>query len=410
MKQKQIVIVGAGFGGIAAAKALSKFGDQFDITVIDQNDHHVIHGNLYEVAAAPEEITNLTELYQSITLKYTDIFFGSKINFIQAKVAEINSDNQEVVFEGGTLHYDYVIAGFGAGPNFYHIEGAEQFAIPLQSAKDALRIRNQIEFAVETKRLHGKGERVRVVIAGGGVAGVELAAQLQTMLDFVAWKNKLARNNIETVIVEGASHLMPGFPDKVVSAVTNRLKDFGVDIQTHQLVTKVDQHFVELQSGDKFAYDCLVWAAGVAAKPLPVVPEVTPGRGGRIDVDNSFCPALHNNMFIIGDQCCFLDSSHTPLPGTASQAIDQGKYVASAIKDLADGRKVRAHQCKKFPYAIPLGPRWTLYTNGKYLFTGIIGHYMREWVWLKYYISILGTFKGWNFYNFTKRVFEKDLP
>lgn len=409
MKQKQIVIVGGGFGGIAVAKSLAGAGEHYDITVIDQNNHHVIHGNLYEVASSPEELNNLIDLYHSVTLSYEQIFFGTKINFIQARVQEIKSENREIIFNGGSLHYDYLVIALGSRPKFYHIEGADKYAIPLQSATDALKIRNQVEFAVETKKLHGKGDKVRVIVAGGGVAGIELAAQLQTMFDFIAWKNNFPRHNIETVIIEGASTLLPGFAPKVSNVASDRLRDLGVEIQTHQLITRVDEQFVELKSGDKYNYDCLVWAAGVEANPLPLTPPIPAGRNNRIDVDANFRPASYDNVFIIGDQCCFLDSKQVPLPGTASQAIYQGGYVAQAIQLVSNGQSLPAHRCKVFPFAIPLGPKWTIFTNGRYLFKGVVGDFIRELVWLKYYISLLGLFKGWDFYHYTRRIFDKDV-
>ncbi len=391
MKQKQAVILGGGFGGISCAKSFARLYPHFDVTVIDQSANHVIHGNLYEVASSPEEIFDLKDLNQSVAVPYTKIFEGSRINFKQGKVVGIDAENNSVKLEHGSISYDYLISSLGAIPNYYGIEGAELYSIPLQRSSDALRIRDRIEFAVQSSRHDTQKDVVRFIVAGGGVAGIEVAAELQGMLDFVAWKNSYPREKIETVIIEGSGQLLPNFPARAVKDATARLESLGVKNITHRMISKVQSSMVEFSNGEKMEYDCLVWTAGVKACPLPMISsKPLVGRGDRVEVDEYFRVKNSKNIFAIGDQGCHHDKQGNPLPGNAAQAIDHGEYAAYAINKFSFNRQPRMHSCKTYPVLIPLGGKWAIFSGQRIYFKGIIGYFIREIVWLKYFASLIG--------------------
>nr|MDQ3018805.1 FAD-dependent oxidoreductase [bacterium] len=376
MKQKKVVILGGGFGGIACAKKLDADYPGFEVTLIDQSPYHIIHSNLYEVATAPEELSDLRKLKQTVALAYTKIFTDTRVIVKQGKVISIDAEKQTVELEHGSVLYDYLVAALGARPNYYGIAGADQFSIPLQTAGDALRIRDRIEFAVQAHRLDTQKDVVRIMVAGGGVAGVEVAAELQGMLDFIAWKNNYPRKKIETVVIEGTGQMLPGFETKVAETIANRLEKFGVKILTRRMIAGVESNMVTFSNGERMEHDCLIWTAGVKAVPLPLKKPVLTAKGDRVEVDEYFRVNGHANIFTIGDQSCHHAKDGAPLPGTASQAIDQGVYIAGALSAFAKNKTPATHTCKVFPYIIPLGGKWAIYKSSRMYIKGYLAYFI----------------------------------
>ena len=402
---KHVVVLGAGFGGLACAQALSC---NANITLIDQREYHTIHSNLYEVATAPEEITSAQLLKHSVAVPLRAIFSSGRVTVKKAKVVSVDEQQQKVVLDHGSVSYDYLVCALGAQPNYYAIPGAEAFAIPLQTVADALKIRNAIEFAVQRHRHDTQKDVVRLVIAGGGVAGVEIAAELQGMMDFVSWKNNYPRKKIETVVIEGAPQLVSGFGGRMSQDVQERLEQFGVRVLTHQMITNVEQSFIALASGERMEYDALVWAAGVKAVTVPFQHPPQVARGDRVEVDEYFRVQGLTNVFVVGDQGCHHMNDGTPLPGTASQAIDQGKYVAEAIAQFAQNKQPAMHTCKQYPILIPLHGRWAVFKSKRWYMKGYAVYWLRELVWLHYLAGLIGWWKALRLVWFNENLYSKN--
>lgn len=390
MTGKQVIILGGGFAGVACAKAFARDYPDFDVTVIDQSPTHVIHGNLYEVATSPQELFDLKDLKQTVAIPFSKIFHGTKIKFKQGRVTGVDLQNHRINIDSNVINYDYLVSALGSGANFYGIAGVQEHAIPLQSAGDALRIRDKIEFAVQSNRVNVQKDVVRIVVAGGGVAGIEIAAELQGMLDFVAWKNSYPREKIKTVVIEGTAQILPGFDSRAVVDATDRLQFLGVEIITHRMISSVEDSLVSFSNGEKMEYDCLIWTAGVKATSLQSNPAPLVAKGDRVEVDDVFCIKRHPGAFVIGDQSCHHDPQGNPLPGTASQAIDHGHYVAKAINAISKNLQPPPHMCKSYPMLIPLGGRWAIFKGNRLYFKGYLGYLIREFVWLRYYASLFG--------------------
>jgi hypothetical protein len=143
------------------------------ITLVDEKPYHLFHATLYEVATSPEELTSLTQLKESVALPFKEIFQNKKINFVQGRVEQVNIKNQYVTVAERRLPYDYLVVALGSVSNFYGIPGAKENSLVLQSVKDAFLIRNRLEFLVQMRRSTFVKENLRIIIAGGGLAGVE---------------------------------------------------------------------------------------------------------------------------------------------------------------------------------------------------------------------------------------------
>lgn len=406
--KKSVVIIGAGFGGIACALELLRLRSGFAITIVDQRDYHLIRGNLYELASAPEELNDLLELKHTVSIPIRQIFDGRPVEFQQAKVVNIDTAKQEVELEHGKIHYDYLVSSLGSHPNFYSIPGAQDKAIPLHELGDALRIRNAIEFAVQAHRSDINKDIVRIMIAGGSVSGVEIAAEFSGMIDFIVWKNNFPREKVETVIIEGAHQLVPGLPGNVARDIQNRLESLGIKVLTNKMIQQVDDQMANFTNGEKMEFDVLIWAAGVKAQHLPMTPAPESDHTDRIEVDEFFRLENLKNVFILGDQACHHMADGRPLPGTASQAIDQGEYIAGAITKFAANQQPQSHVCKEYGYIIPLHGKWAVVKNKNFYIKGYLAYLIRQWVWVWYYAGLLGPWQAARLLLTNREIYSKN--
>jgi NADH:ubiquinone reductase (H+-translocating) len=390
---KHIVIAGGGFGGINCALEFNRRlggAAPVQITLVNRHSYHLMHANLYEVATSPEELTSLAQLKRSVTIPIPEIVAGSKIKFQQAGIKQVDAQRQEVILEHGKLSYDYLVLALGSEPNFYGILGADKYGFPLKSLRDSFAIRNRLQFLVDTHRLDVTKKSLRIVIAGGGFAGVEIAGELKGFLDFLAWKENYPRHKMEVLVVEGSNQLMPGMDPKVSRDAYNRLKYLGTEIKLNALITKVEDQFLEFKDGERLQYDCLIWTAGVKARQVPFTANMDYDRGNRIVTNQYFQIEAHPSIFVVGDESCHLDSSGNPLPGTATQAMDHGKYVAYAITQFMQNRTPKAYQCKDFGYIVPVGAKWAILKTPRWHLTGYVPYLIRQWAWFRYFWEIIG--------------------
>jgi NADH:ubiquinone reductase (H+-translocating) len=391
MKQKQIVVIGTGFAGLAFLKRLHRFGIRdVKVTAIDERPYHLIYSNLYEVATAAEEVTEMTALKRSVAIPVLEILQGTGASFINERVVKVDAEKQTVELARASVPYDYLVMALGSKPNFYGIPGAEQYSFPLKGLKDTFKIRNQIEFLLQTRRLDMTKIPLRVVIAGGGIAGVEIAAELKGLFDFLSWKNNFPREKLKILVVEGSSQLAGGMGDRISNDIYQRLRELDVDIALQTMITEVKESSLLFNNGEVLHYDCLVWTAGVAANAVPFSVELPQAKGGRIMANHTCMVSTYSNIFVVGDQCCFMDPQGNPLPGTAQQAIHQGKYVAYAIGQLLQNKKPIEFHCKQFPFLITLGGKYAILSSKHFYIKGYLAYLIREFAWFKYFYEILG--------------------
>lgn len=408
---KQIVVVGGGFGGIACALSLArKLSAHSDaqITLVDRHPHHVGHTYLYEVASSPEELASIEQLRQSVAIPIKDILADTKIKFHQGELKQVDPDQRELILDQGKLNYDYLVLALGSTSNFYGIPGAEQYAIPLKSVRDSLAIRNRIGFLLDAHRQDLTKQSIRIVVAGGGFAGVEMAAELKGLLDFLSWKENYPRYKLEVMIVEGSNQLMPGLGEQVGRDVYARLKNFGFEIMLNSMISNVGEHFLEFKNGEKLAYDCLIWTAGVKANQVPFTKDMAVDRGNRLMVNSMFQIETYPNVFVIGDETCYLGTDGRPLPGTARQAIDQGKYVGYALAQILHNKKPPAYVCKDYGYIVPLGGKWAILKSQRFYMKGYLAYVIRQLSWFHYFWAILGFTKAFRLAILENRLYGRN--
>lgn len=392
-----IVIVGGGFGGLGAALGLArrfKNNKNIEITLIDKRDYHLFTPNLFEVATAEEELVSTEQIKKTITLPFKEILHGRQVTFIKSEVEEIDQVKKLVNLGHKQISYDYLILALGSESDYLNIPGAQQFALVLKDLPDALRVRNQIEFAIQSHRYDSSKKTVRIVVAGGGYTGVELAAELKGLVDFLAWKNQYPREKIEIEIIEGANVLVPGFDARLSGDVYGRMIELGVRVRLSARVTSVDRNFIELMSGDKIAYDVLLWTTGVKACSAHMNVEGL-DRKGRLPVNEFFQVLKHQDVFALGDLACVMGGNGKPVPSSAQDAEDQAKYVAYALPFILKNQKPpKPYKNIRHGFIVNVGGKWAIMSyNGIYL-TGWLAYFVDKLAHLKYYASLVGYYKA----------------
>jgi NADH dehydrogenase len=407
----KIVIVGAGYGGIITALNLTKkFGQSGSvlITLIDRHDYQLFASNLYEVATADEEMTTMGQLRKSIALPFEEIFKNTNIKIIKAEVTEVNSDRKTVTAGIKKFEYDYLVLGIGSTSDYFNIEGAEKFSLPLKTLKDALNIRNQIEFALQRHRQDINKKNIRIVVAGGGYTGLEFAAELPGLLDILSWKNQYPRKKIEVTVVEAQNALLPGFSGRMSADAYARLQDLKVRVLLSNPIFRVEEHFVELSTGEKMEYDVLVWTTGVKASAVRFTVPFNTDKKGRIITNQFLQSDKHENIFVLGDGACVINADGKPAPPSAQDAIKQGEYLGYALPLILQNKKPAPYRGKKHGYVVAMGGKWAIVNYGGFYFSGFWAYGFCQLVHFNYFRKVAGWWNAFKYIVFQLEMYSRN--
>ena len=329
-----IVIVGAGFGGLRAARAL-KHAD-VRITVIDRRNYHLFQPLLYEVATAGLSPNDIAYPIRAVLRrqKNTRVFL--------AEVVAIDTKRRKVVLQDGEVEYDYLILATGAGHSYFGHPEWETYAPGLKSIEDALEIRRRILLAFEMAERETDEERRRAlltyVIIGGGPTGVELAGAIAEIAYTVMVQDfrSIRPQDARIILVEAGPRILPFMPESLSLKAEAALKRLGVEIVKNSPVTSVRQGMV-MAGTQTIHAGTVLWAAGVEPSPLARSLGVPLDDVGRVPVNPDLSIPGHPEVFVIGDLAAFVDETGKLLPGLAAVAVQQGRHVARNILRMCNG-------------------------------------------------------------------------
>ena len=331
-RRPRVVIVGGGFGGLAAAKALRRTAAE--VILIDRTNHHVFQPLLYQVATSALDPAQIGSPIRGILRKQrnTMVLMGevTSVNKEQRLVHARSADRLDV-----PIPYDYLILATGARHSYFGHEEFEQFAPGLKSLADAVAIRNRILEAFEQAEVEEDPRRHRdlltFVLVGAGPTGVELAAALAILVR-TTLRSEFRRVDplaARIVLVDMANRVLGTFAEDLSSATLRRLKRLGVDVRLGRGVDTVDGDGV-IVGGDRIASRTVIWTAGVAPSPAGKWLAVETDRAGRVKVKNDLTVPGHPEIFVVGDTAS-LEQDGKPLPGVAQVALQQGRYAGTLI-------------------------------------------------------------------------------
>jgi NADH dehydrogenase len=332
--EPRVLIIGAGFGGLDAARALAHAPVR--VTVLDRHNYHLFQPLLYQVATAALSPGDIASPIRWILRDQKNV------EVLLADARHIDPAGRLVHTDRESIAYDYLIVATGAAHAYFGHPEWEQWAPGLKTLDDALDMRRRVLLAFEAAEREPDADAQRrlltFVIVGGGPTGVELAGALAEIArqslrdDFRRIRPESAR----IVLIEGSPNLLATFPDKLRDAARASLEQLGVEVHTGAVVTGIDAEGVSV--GDaRYIARTVIWAAGVAASPLGASLGVPLDRAGRVPAEATLNVPGHPEIFVVGDICAFRQDGRF-LPGVAQVAKQQGAHAARNIVRAIAGR------------------------------------------------------------------------
>lgn len=340
----KVVIVGGGFGGLYAAKALGH-SKKFDVTLIDKRNFHLFQPLLYQVATGKLSPGDISSPLRAILSRYRTV------KVLMDTVTDIAPDQHQVVLESGVLSYDALIVATGVSHHYFGHDQWADAAPGLKTIEDALEMRRRIFLAFEAAEKESDPEKRRAwltfIVVGGGPTGVELAGALAD-LAFHALKHDF--RNIDTtetriLLLEGLDRILPPYPPELSAKAAKSLETLGVIVQPQSLVTDIEDDRVTVRHGEQteiIRAKTILWAAGVRASGMGQVLANRAGaeldRVGRVVVNPDLSLPGYSDIFVVGDLAHYAHQDSTPLPGVAPVAMQQGAYVAKLLQKRLKGQ------------------------------------------------------------------------
>ncbi len=340
-KLPHVVIIGAGFGGLNAARALA--GTRARVTLIDRNNYHLFQPLLYQVATSSLSADSIAQPVRSILGRQANL------EFRMAEVYSIDLANRSLKTSGGTLSYDYLVVAAGGATNYFGMDGLARFAGGLKDVADAEGIRDHI-LRLNEEALHERDPRqaqaaLTFVVAGGGPTGVESAGAVAELVQHVLpreYPPEAQAARARVLLLEAGERLLPAMPESLAAHTLRALRRKGVEVRFGAAVSAFDGSTVRLRSGEAIAARTLIWAAGIQAAGVARALPLEKGSQGRVKVLPTLQAPGHAEVYVIGDAAYLEDAAGRPLPMLAPVAIQQGLCAAGNIARALAGEPQRA--------------------------------------------------------------------
>jgi NADH dehydrogenase len=387
MRSPRVVIVGGGFGGLYAARALRRA--DVAVTLVDRSNHHLFQPLLYQVATAALSPAHIAVALRRVLRRQRNV------SVVMAEAVAIDLPRKRVEFRDGAVEYDYLILATGATHSYFGHDEWEAYAPGLKSLDDALEIRRRMLLAYEAAERETDPARrsalLTFVVVGGGPTGVELAGALAEIARHVLAQDFRAIDpaSARVVLIEAGPRLLPAFAPDLSVAAARRLEEMGVQVRLGVPVTGIDGEGATM-GGDRIASRCVLWAAGVQASPLARSLGVPLDRAGRVLVEPDLSVPGAREVFVIGDLAAAKAPDGNLVPGVAQGAIQGGRHAVRNIQRLIKGEKTEPFRYADKGSLATIGRAAAVAQIGKLHLTGFLA-----WVlWLVVHIVTLIGFRN----------------
>jgi NADH dehydrogenase len=390
--RQRVVVIGAGFGGIALARALKR--ERLDVLLIDRNNHHVFQPLLYQVATcalSPSEIA----------FPVRSIFSAqSNVEVLFSEVQSVNLKARRIETSTGPVDYHFLVLAAGARNNHFGHDDWADIAIGLKTLNDALEIRRRVLVALEvaeqeTDELRRR-ELLTFCVIGGGPTGVEMAGALSELSRTLVGRDfrHIHPDEITVILLEGGPSILTSFSEVSRSRALEQLKTLGVDVQTSAKVTTIERNAVTIVRGEGAPQVIpaanVIWAAGVKASGLTASLGVPLDRAGRVIVGRSLNVPGYDEVFAIGDLAACTNADGSPIPGVAPAAAQAGRFVARQISALVAGLPTTEFKYVNKGNLATIGRRAAVAEFGRAKLSGFVA-----WaLWLAVHICFLVGFRN----------------
>ena len=405
--KRNIVILGAGFGGITALlharRRLRRAGlsETYQIILVNSTWWQLYTPALYEIAAIPRGEANAIALKSAICIPIDAILRRLPgVKFIGETVAALDPERHTITFRNGDLvNFEYCIIALGVETNYFGIPGLAEYGFPLKTFEDAVQIRNRIEAL-----MRGTTGPLRIVVAGGGATGVEFAAELVNYLCFLTDRQIAGKCQEEVILLEGGPEILSGFSPRVVRWAMRRLVALGIRIRANMRIKSVSAAALTLVSSEELACELLVWAGGV--KPAAALEQFGLERDakGRIAVNDHL--EARPRIYAIGDCAGYINpATGKALPWNVPVAESQARVAArNIIADIRSQPKRVFRAMANYPFILAVGGKYALTDLVIIRLSGLLGWLAKQAVELRYLLSILGPKDAFTLWMRTLRV------
>lgn len=396
-KNTEIVLIGAGYAGVAAAKQLAKKykrDDSVNITLIDKHSYQTMMTELHEVAGARVEP-------DAIQYDLRRLFARTKVNIVTAEVTSVDHDKKVVQTNNGTFDYDYLVLGMGSEPNDFGIPGVKDYGFTLWSWNDAVKIRHHIEETVRKASLtHNEKERQAMLtfaVAGSGFTGIEMVGEL------IEWRKPLAKlykvdpAEIRLLVIEAAPTILNLLGRKDADLAEAYMLKQGVEILKDSMIVELKDNAVVLKSGEEVPTHTLIWTAGIKANTDVADYGMEQARAGRLAV-NEFLEAKGlQQVYVIGDLAYLEDEEGQPNPQIVEAAEQTGHCAAHNIVAEISGGDKHGYKGQYHGFMVSIGARWGVADLSGIHLKGWFAIFVKHLVNLFYFFNMGTGFYMWRY-------------
>jgi NADH dehydrogenase len=393
LQKPRVVILGAGFGGLTAARKMAGFAD---VTVVDRHNFQTFLPLLYQVSTAGLAADHVAHPIRG-ALRKTGVQFrmGTPIS-VDHKNRSVKLDSSEV------LEFDYLVVALGSANADFGIPGVTEHALGMKSVHEALNIRAEVLRRFEDLCRFEDETIFSITVVGGGPTGVEMAGAFAELVRGPLKNDQRhAAAHIKINLIEAGPRILPMFSEKLSAHGKKDLEKLGVTVHLNTAVKEIKPRSIEVSDGGTIASEVTVWAAGVKGEPTAAKLNL-PLINTRIDVENTLQVKNYPHIFAIGDIAGFVGENGRMLPMVAPVALQQGRYVAQQIKKIAAGQALKPFKYLDKGSMATIGRHKAIVEVKSLRMTGIPAWY--AWLWLHLFYLLggrnkIGTMADWT-YNY----------
>lgn len=397
--RKHVVILGAGYGGVSAAKKMAKLAkrkDEIEVTLINKGSSHHLITELHEVAGnriAPEDLEiSLDRLFES-----------TKVNVIDDEINEIDFDNKKLISDEKEYIYDYLILGAGSQPTDCGVKGVDEHALTLWSIDDAKKINEHVEKMFQEAQFETdpqkRKEYLSFVISGAGFTGVEMVGELINYFDKLSGKYGFPRKDINLYLVEGLDRILPNINDKLAAKAANFLRKNNVELKTGEFVDEVKENKIILQNGEKIPARTAIWTCGVKSAPLVEDMDLDKDKSERLIVNEYLQIPDYPEIYAIGDNSAAPWADDKTLPALVETAMQTGECAARNVVADITGNKKEKIEAKLHGVMVSIGGDYAVADVTGLSLKGRPALLLKHMVNMFYFFEIGGIKEGFSLIN-----------
>lgn len=400
---KNIVIIGAGYGGVLTAKKLAKkvkkLNETVTVTLIDKNPYHTMLTELHEVAAdrVPQD---------AIKISLKKIFAGRDVTIVQDEVTNVDFNKQVVAGKDGNYSYDYLVLGTGSKPTFFGVKGAEENSFKLWSYDDAVLLKEHIlkcfREAAVTKNEAKRRELLTFIVVGCGFTGIEMIGEL------AEWKNTLCKDydvnpeEVRLIALDQLPKILPIFPDNLIEKGVRYLNKIGVEVMTNTGITEISNDYSIVGNNMKIPTRTTIWAAGVESSDLMGTAEIEKAGRNRAVTNEYLHLVKDEKVYVVGDNIFFTpEGEERPVPQMVENAEHSSATVAHNILASLEGKEKKAYKPAFHGAMVCIGGRYGLAhlgLPGKFFgLSGFFAMFVKHFINVIYFLQVAGFNKIWTY-------------